>query len=159
MSYSPYPFAEAHDEASKSQNNVPEIAERERDFRFCPLCGDEEMEVNIMPYGRDTVSCKGCGAKWHLYIGITGFRWAELETQPEDGTGAELLGKRIRKNDWRKMAEKARTHPRAQRIRKPPKGKETIVERVVMVSCSNCGGLMPKNSIFCPHCGARCGKV
>ena len=57
--------------------------------------------------GKDTLSCYGCGAKWHLHIGLTGLKWAELELEDEDGKGLELLGKRVKKKDWRKMAQNA----------------------------------------------------
>jgi hypothetical protein len=85
-------------------------------------CVDENMRViymhvfkNIMKYerfieadeGKDTLSCYGCVAKWHLYIGLTGLKWAKLELEDEDGKGVELLGKRLNKKDWRKMAQNA----------------------------------------------------
>jgi mRNA-degrading endonuclease RelE of RelBE toxin-antitoxin system len=57
--------------------------------------------------GRDTLSCYECGAKWHLHIGLTGLKWAELDLEDEDGKGVELLGKRLNKKDWRKMAQNA----------------------------------------------------
>jgi hypothetical protein len=57
--------------------------------------------------GKDTLSCYECGAKWHLHMGITGFKWAELQLESEDGKGVELLGKKVNKKDWRKMAQNA----------------------------------------------------
>jgi mRNA-degrading endonuclease RelE of RelBE toxin-antitoxin system len=54
---------------------------------------------------KDTLSCYGCGAKWHLYIGLTGLKWAELDLESEDAKGAELLGKKLDKNEWLKMAQ------------------------------------------------------
>ena len=54
---------------------------------------------------RDTLSCYGCGAKWHLYIGITGLKWAELALESENAKGVELLGKKLNKNYWLKMAQ------------------------------------------------------
>jgi mRNA-degrading endonuclease RelE of RelBE toxin-antitoxin system len=54
---------------------------------------------------KDTLSCYGCGAKWHLYIGITGLKWAELDLESEEANGAELLGKKLDKNEWLKMAQ------------------------------------------------------
>ena len=54
---------------------------------------------------KDTLSCYGCGAKWHLYLGLTGLKWAELDLESENGKGAELLGKKLDKNEWLKMAQ------------------------------------------------------
>jgi hypothetical protein len=54
---------------------------------------------------RDTLSCYGCGAKWHLHMGVTGLKWAELELESEDGKGVELLGKKLNRNYWLKMAQ------------------------------------------------------
>jgi hypothetical protein len=85
-------------------------------------CVDKNMRVifmhvfkNIEKYekfieadeGKDTLSCYECGAKWHLHMGITGFKWAELQLESEDGKGAELLGKKVNKKAWRKIAQNA----------------------------------------------------
>jgi mRNA-degrading endonuclease RelE of RelBE toxin-antitoxin system len=97
-------------------------------------CVDKNMRVifmrvfkNVKKYekfieadeGRDTLSCYGCGAKWHLYIGLTGLKWAELELEDEDGKGVELLGKKLNKKDWRKMAQNAQDTTRPTPTKKP----------------------------------------
>jgi len=66
---------------------------------------------------KDTLSCYGCGAKWHLYIGLRGFKWAELDLESEDAKGAELVGKKLDKNEWLKMAQSV-LEKRAQNRRK-----------------------------------------
>jgi len=71
--------------------------------------------------GRDTLSCYECGAKWHLYIGLTGLKWAELELEGEDGKGEELLGKKLKKKEWRKMAQKAQETTKIKPRKEPDK--------------------------------------
>lgn len=73
-------------------------------FPSCPLCGGREIEVNLTSGGRDTLSCKNCDARWHIYVGLTGLKWAELDLEAKDGVGRELLGKRMKGNEWRRMA-------------------------------------------------------
>jgi mRNA-degrading endonuclease RelE of RelBE toxin-antitoxin system len=63
---------------------------------------------------RDTLACYGCGAKWHLHIGLTGLKWAELDLESEDAKGVELLGKKLNKNYWLKMAQNVRNATKAQ---------------------------------------------
>jgi mRNA-degrading endonuclease RelE of RelBE toxin-antitoxin system len=70
---------------------------------------------------RDTLSCYGCGAKWHLFIGLTGLKWAELDLESEDAKGVELLGKKLNKNDWLKMAQNVQDTTRTQ-TKKQTKG-------------------------------------
>jgi len=97
-------------------------------------CVDKNMRVsfmrvfkNVKKYekfieadeGKDTLSCYGCGAKWHLYIGLTGLKWAELELEDEDGKGVDLLGKKLNKKDWRKMAQNAQETTRPTPRKKP----------------------------------------
>ena len=77
-------------------------------FPSCPLCGGRQIEVNLVRGGRDTLSCKNCGARWHLYIGLRGLKWAELDLEAIDGKGKEFLGRRLAGDDWRKIARKKR---------------------------------------------------
>jgi len=99
-------------------------------------CVDKNMRViymrvfkNIKKYekfieadeGKDTLSCYECGAKWHLYIGLTGLKWAELELEGEDGKGEELLGKKLKKKEWRKMAQKAQETTKIKPRKEPDK--------------------------------------
>jgi len=65
------------------------------------------------------LSCYGCGAKWHIYVGFTGLKWAELDLEGEDGEGVELLGKRLSKKDWHKMAQSAQETNCLKQIKKP----------------------------------------
>jgi len=130
-------------------------------FLCCPLCGSNKLAVHIVPGGRDALSCCGCGAKWHLYIGLTGLKWAELDLEGEEGKGAELLGKRLNKSEWQKMAQNIRNNVKDQ-TRKETKGeiaieKEVIREKEVVVKmrCSYCRHSYDETLDKCPHCGAR----
>jgi len=128
-------------------------------FPSCPLCGSKDIEVHFTMGGRDTLSCESCGARWHIYVGLSGLKWAELDVEADDGTGKELLGKRLGKEEWRRMAHEARKRG-VSKIQSPPsptwtKEKETIIKEIVMIPCKYCGGLMPQTSTFCPHCGAK----
>lgn len=62
----------------ESRKESPLLREYESDVRKyfpnCPICGSREIEVNLIPSGRDTLSCKDCGAVWHLYIGLMGLK-------------------------------------------------------------------------------------
>jgi hypothetical protein len=128
----------------------------------CPFCGGSKMAFYADATDRDCLLCQECGARWHLYIDGTGFsyslRWAELEIPSRRGKGAELLGKRLYPEEWRKMALQTSMTPPPP---PPPplpavtKEKETIIKEVVIIPCTYCGGLMPQTSTFCPHCGAK----
>jgi len=113
-------------------------------FPCCPICGAKEISVHLTQGGRDTLSCESCGARWHIYVGLTGLKWAELEIEAEDGKGQELLGKRLDKNEWRRMAQTARKaraiHERKETEHKAIKEKEIIKEKevVVKVRCTYC---------------------
>lgn len=134
-------------------------AEVREHFPFCPLCGSENLKINIVSFGRDTMTCKDCGATWHLHFSrLSGFAWAELEAEADDGTGREFLGHRTENSQWQKMAREARKRRVSQQSPPPPstiKEKETIIKEIVMIPCKYCGALMPQTSIFCPNCGAR----
>lgn len=103
-------------------------------------CVDKTMRViymrvfkNVKKYekfieaneGKDSLSCYECGAKWHLYIGLTGLKWAELELEAEDGKGAELLGQRLNKKEWRKMAQNTQKTTEPEPKKKPDKKKHS----------------------------------
>jgi hypothetical protein len=77
-------------------------------FICCPVCGQNNLTFSLIPGGKDTVSYDDCGAAWHLYLGLLGLKWAELELEAENGKGNELLGKRIKNDDIRKLSQKAR---------------------------------------------------
>jgi hypothetical protein len=129
---------------SKKQHKFEELENGSRVSRakteepHIVCCVDKNMRViymrifkNVKKYekfieadeGKDTLSCYECGAKWHLHIGLTGFKWAKLELESEDGKGEELLGKKLKNKDLRKMAQNAQetTEPEA---KKEPKKKK-----------------------------------
>jgi hypothetical protein len=84
---------------------------------------------------RDALSCYGCGAKWHLHMGVTGLKWAELELESEDAKGAELLGKKLNKNYWLKMAQKLRDNNKT-KDKKQKKGETVpLSEAGVTIKC------------------------
>lgn len=137
-------------------------------FVCCPLCGSEQIETHFIIGGRDTLSCENCGAKWHLYVGLTGFKWAELDLESRDKIGMQLLGKRLDKEEWKKMAHDARrTMPREALTKKSPskgdedrKGareREIIREKevIVKIRCLYCHNLYDEAIDKCPHCGAN----
>lgn len=127
---------------SKKQHKFEELendqrasrAETEEPHIVC--CVDKNMRVIYMRVfknpkkyekfieadeGKDTLSCYECGAKWHLYIGLTGLKWAELELESEDGKGEEFLGKKRNKKDWRKMAQNAQETTEPEPKKEPDK--------------------------------------
>ena len=131
-------------------------------FPVCPLCGSESLKIKIAKwFGKDKMACTNCGAKWHLYCLVfsSGIVAAKLEIEADDGTGKELLQRRIGKSQWEKMAREARNH---QKVSQPTqssssiiKEKETIIKEIVMIPCKYCGALMPQTAIFCPNCDAK----
>jgi hypothetical protein len=135
-------------------------------FPCCPLCGSKKIDVHLIPGGRDTLSCGKCGAKWHIYVGLMGLKWAELDVEADDGIGKELLGRRLDKNEWRKMAhqtrrqalktstskdEEVRTQSTAAREKEIIREKEVIVK----VRCPYCHKLYDETLDKCPHCGGH----
>ena len=78
-------------------------------FVNCPLCGSEDIEVNLLDL-RDTLTCQKCSGKWHLYISPLNSRlqWVELEATANDNTGTELLGNRLDPIELLKMALRRR---------------------------------------------------
>ena len=133
-------------------------------FVCCPLCGSEEIQTHLVTGGRDTLTCEDCGAKWHLYVGLTGLKWAELEIESKNGKGLELLGKRLQKDEWRRMAlEIRKTLPRPLTKKnqvekeKVPEGKTVIIKEreIVKIRCPYCHGLHDESYDKCPHCGGK----
>jgi hypothetical protein len=78
-------------------------------FRFCPICGNDEIDINVGEGGKDTINCYGCGAKWHIYFGFFDkqLKWAKLTSATKDGEGSEYLGKKIEPINWKEMAIKS----------------------------------------------------
>lgn len=134
-------------------------------FVCCPLCGSEEIQFSLIVGGRDRLTCENCGAKWHLYVGLRGFRWAELDVESKDGKGLELLGKRLDKDEWRKMAHEIRktlprpTPTRKTRIKKEKdvEGKTVIIREreIVKIRCPYCHALYNESYDKCPYCGGK----
>jgi hypothetical protein len=119
------------------------------------------MQTYAAVGGRDTLTCVECGARWHL---CTDWRyqlkWAELEIPSRGGKGAELLGRKLKSDEWRKICSEAWVKEPSDRTSVSAhqtiiKEKETIIKEVVMIPCQYCGGLMPQASVFCPNCGAK----
>ena len=59
-------------------------------FHYCPLCYSETgisfqfAEIG----GKDRVICLGCGAHWHVYIGLNyNVKWVKLKIANVDGRG------------------------------------------------------------------------
>ena len=130
-------------------------------FLCCPLCGSNKLAVHLVEGGRDTMTCGDCGANWHIYVGLTGLKWAELELEGKKGKGAGLLGKKLDKKEWRKMAQNARKNTAKETKEETKIGiaieKEIIREKevVVKIRCGYCRNLYDETLDKCPHCGAR----
>jgi len=135
-------------------------------FVCCPLCGSDNLKPHFIQGGRDTLTCENCEAKWHLHVGLTGLKWAELDLVSKDKKGLQLLGKRLDKKEWRNMAtEIQRTMPRPNISKKPIederkstlKEKEIIREKevIVKIRCSYCHNLHDETLDKCPYCGAK----
>ncbi|MCX8181488.1 MAG: hypothetical protein N3D12_00005 [Candidatus Methanomethyliaceae archaeon] len=72
-------------------------------FPVCPLCGHEELDIEFSFLEGDFLTCKRCAATWHLYIGITGLKWAELTLPTRGGYGRHLLNQKIDCKYWKEM--------------------------------------------------------
>lgn len=77
-------------------------------FLCCPICGNTQLTVNLVSMGRDTLMCNSCKAVWHVHIGLTGLKWAELDLNSQDGRGREFFGKRFNSEEIRRLAQKTR---------------------------------------------------
>ena len=137
-------------------------------FPVCPLCGKESITIKIArSFGKDTMTCTNCGAKWHLHYRdalISGFDWATLKIEAEDGTGNDLLQKRIGKNQWEKLAREARNREKASRQSSSTpsassvvKEKEIIKETqvIIKIRCPYCSQLYAETLDKCPNCGGH----
>jgi len=124
-------------------------------FICCPLCGSRSIQTYHAPLTKTIVSCRSCGARWHVKLGFTGVNKARLEVKADDGKGKELLGTWIKKDELRRMADEARTRHAHITVPRTLKEKETVIKEIVLIPCAYCGSLMPQTSIFCPYCGAR----
>ncbi len=130
-------------------------------FPCCPLCGSKKLMAKLISGGKDTLSCESCKAQWHLIIGISGLKWAELEHAPENGEGKVYLGKRYEKGQWQKLAEKLMkaniTTPTAREVNQIVREKEIIREKevIVKIRCPYCKNLYNEILDKCPNCGGH----
>lgn len=130
-------------------------------FPCCPLCGSNQIVIKLIRGGRDTLSCESCKAHWHLYVGVGGLKWAELDLASENGEGMSLIGKRLKKEEWRKMAQNARKAipppPPARDSDQVAREKEIIRQKevIVKIRCPYCKNLYSETEDKCPHCGAK----
>jgi hypothetical protein len=128
-------------------------------FLCCPLCGNGQLTVNLsLSGGRETITCETCGAKWHIYMGLTGLSWAELELNSKDGKGIDLVGKKLKKEEWRQKAQATRRTTSSTSLTIPgPKEKEIISQKevIVKIRCNYCRNTFSETLDKCPHCGAR----
>ncbi|MCM8819817.1 MAG: hypothetical protein NC925_03370 [Candidatus Omnitrophica bacterium] len=85
-------------------------------FPVCPLCGSKELEIEFNFLEGDFLSCKRCVATWHLYIGVTGLKWAELTFPTRGGYGRHLLNQRLDSKYWKKMCQEKFTTSKAHRV-------------------------------------------
>ena len=78
-------------------------------FSYCPICGNDEIDINVGEGGKDTINCDNCGAKWHIYFGFFNkkLKWAKLTLPTKDGGAREYLGKKIEPAKWKEMAIKS----------------------------------------------------
>jgi len=90
------------------------------DLPCCPICGSGKIQFYLTSGGKDRLTCLNCGDRWHIYVGgfwAFSLRWAELEMEADDGREKEFLGKRLEKDELRRLAlEKRKTlreqHPK-----------------------------------------------
>lgn len=84
-------------------------------FPNCPICGSGKIQVHLVFGGKDTLSCLGCGARWHIYFDLWGhLKGATLELEADDGKGKELLGQQIEVTKWLEMSKESRKKLRSQ---------------------------------------------
>jgi hypothetical protein len=111
-------------------------------FKYCPLCCAEGSVKPRWSFGgKDYAICSECGAKWHLYVGLTGFKWAKLENVNISGKGTELLNKEYNPEYWQRLALMGR--------------KTTTTPSKIY--CSQCGTENLQDSIYCIKCGNKIG--
>jgi|Deesub1362A_J573_1020465.scaffolds.fasta_scaffold02656_7 hypothetical protein len=90
---------------------IVEESEREFNlyFKYCPLCfAEDSVKPKFSFGGKDYAVCSECGAKWHLYFGLRGFKWAKLENINIHGKGSEFLNKEYQPEFWQRLALRGR---------------------------------------------------
>jgi hypothetical protein len=125
-------------------------------FKCCPICFASAIgsfAVHLATGDNDTLTCKICGAQWHLYIvPFGGFQWARLDSATKDGRGQEMLGKRLDKKEILAITQNASRESNQTNI-----SKEIIKEKEVVtkIRCPYCHGSFNEVLDKCPHCGAK----
>ena len=111
-------------------------------FKHCPLCYSEgSVNLQWTPEAKDYAICSECGAKWHLYYRLTGFRWAKLEKVNIEGKGTELLGKECNTEFWQRLALTGR--------------KKLTNISPSKIYCAQCGAENIQDSYYCLKCGTK----
>jgi hypothetical protein len=125
-------------------------------FKCCPICfasAKGTFNVHLATGEEDTLTCKICGARWHLYIvPFGGFQWARLDSAAKDGRGKEMLGKRFDKKEILALTQNAHRENNQENV-----SKEIIKEKEVItkIRCPYCQGSYNEILDNCPHCGAK----
>lgn len=157
----------ASDRAQKGDlfdlRTIEDRAQKEFDlyFHYCPLCSAESsVRLSCQPFGKDYAICSNCAAKWHIYLGISGLKWAKLENVNVDGKGKELLRQEYPPEFWQRTA--------LQRMRKegaPSVSKEALpsepshsIPSIESVYCVHCGTKNTSDAVFCKKCGKKLVK-
>ena len=123
-----------------------------------------KISMQLIPGGKDTLSCENCKAHQHLIFGLGGLKWALLEQYSQTGEGRRLIGRRFEKKQWHQMAEKIRSRNIANlsitEVNQPIREKEIIREKevIIKIRCSYCKNTYNEILDKCPHCGARAQK-
>jgi formate dehydrogenase maturation protein FdhE len=123
-------------------------------FLCCPICASDRMTARFSSGGKDMLHCDVCGAKWHVHMGLSGFKWAELELAAKDGKGQELLGKHYDKNEIKQLAQTAVIVPTKS---KSETTKEIIKEKevIVKIRCPYCHHTYNEILDRCPNCSGK----
>lgn len=128
-------------------------------FICCPICGNTRLSITVVSGGTDTLTCKDCDCMWHLNIGLFGFKRAELDVQGKNGLGSELVGRRLKGKEIKKLAQEARKNPinfDNEIGDKKQTDKTIIVKEIVKIRCPYCKALYDESKDRCPHCnGSR----
>ena len=132
-------------------------------FPYCPFCGNNQLTMNLVSGGKDTLSCEVCNAKWHLFIGLGGLKCAILEQPSRNGEGKNLVGRRYEKNQWKKYIEKHRASIPPPKETPNKEANQIIREReiirekevIVKIRCPYCKTTFNETLDKCPNCGAR----
>ena len=101
-----YPYYYIQVKSGEFDRSEELLAKTVKYFTYCPICGNDEIDINVGKGGKDTINCDGCGAKWHIHFGFFDkqLKWAKLTSATKYGKGREYLGKKIEPLKWKEMA-------------------------------------------------------